>query len=198
MKISNLTQQTAIVTGVSRWMIVMFSLSQLAVVMLLLVFLTHGDSHRETLVPPVIHRTFWVEDDAVSRDYLIEMGVFLTQIYFDVTPANVNFNHQVLKRYIDPVFYGQLEAEASVYADRIKTDNASTTFAIATVVPDEKHNRIALSGLLNTYLGDSRTSSILKTYIFEFGFKGGKVLLTGMRETHNENKPFEAHVKKPS
>lgn len=191
MKIEKLNQQTAAATGVKKWMISMFTLTQVALVSTLFLFMTRGDSHRETLVPPVIHQTFWIDEDAVSKEYLIEMGVFLAQIYFDVSPANVDFNHKTLKRYIDPRFYGRLENEAGAFSTRIKADNASTFLAISTVTPDEQHNRIAISGLLNTYLGDSKTSSIPKTYIFEFGFKGGKVLLTGMKETNNANKPFE-------
>ncbi|MEQ1601337.1 MAG: type IV conjugative transfer system protein TraE [Methylophilaceae bacterium] len=197
MKITKLTHQAAAATGVAQWVIVMFTLSQAAIVVLLIVFMTRGDTHRETLVPPVIHRSFWVEDDAVSKEYLIEMGVFVAQIYYDVTPANVDFNHRILKTYVDPVYYGQFETEAAAFSTRIKADNASTTFSIATVVPDEKNKRIALTGLLNTYLGDNRTSSINKTYIFEFGLKGGKILLKGTRETINENKPFEEINKKP-
>lgn len=191
MKIDKLNQQVASALGVKKWMISMFMLTQVALVSVLIIFITRGDTHRETLIPPVIHQTFWVDDEVVSKEYLIEMGVFLAQIYFDVSPANVDFNHRTLKRYIDPRFYGRLENEAGAFSSRIKNDNASTFLSISTVTPDEQHNRIALSGLLNTYLGDSKTSSIPKTYIFEFGFVGGKVLLTGMKETNNANKPFE-------
>lgn len=191
MDIKKLTGYAAAATGVSRWMIVMFTLSQIALVVTLILFLTRGDTHRETLVPPVIHKSFWVENERVSKDYLVEMGVFLTQIYFDVSPANVEFNHKVLKNYVDPRFYGKLEIEAGNYAMRIKNDNASTFFSISSVIPDEKHNRIAVIGLLNTFLGDSRTSSIPKVYIFEFSFLGGKILMTGMKESNNANKPFD-------
>jgi len=190
MRLDKLSANVAAALGVRNWMIVMFGLSQIALVMMLIAFLTRGDTHRETLTPPTIHQSFWVEDDQVSKEYLIEMAVFLTQLYFDVTPQNVDFNHRAIKKYIDPRFYGTLESEAGAYAQKIKADNASTFMAIAMVIPDEAGQRIAVQGLLSTYLGDSRTSQINKTYVFEFGKRGGRVLLTGMKEGKNAAQAF--------
>jgi len=77
MRIDKLSGQVAVTLGVRRWAVMMFALSQIALLLMLIAFLTRGDTHRETLVPPTIHTTFWVEDDKVSKEYLIEMGVFL-------------------------------------------------------------------------------------------------------------------------
>ena len=191
MRIEKLSGQVAATLGVKRWMILMFALSQITLLLGMVIFITRGDTHRETLVPPTIHRSFWVEDDKVSKEYLIEMGIFLAQLYFDVTPQNVAFNHQLLKRYIDPRYYGKLETEAGAYAKRIKDDNASTFFAVATIITDEPKQRVAVQGILNTYLGDARTSQVNKTYVFEFGQRGGKVLLTGMKESKNATQAFD-------
>jgi conjugal transfer pilus assembly protein TraE len=191
MRIDKLSGNVAAALGVRKWLVMMFALSQIALVLMLIAFLTRGNTHRETLVPPTIHQSFWVENDQVSKEYLVEMGVFMTQLYFDVTPQNVDFNHRAIKKYIDPRFYGTLETEAGAYAQRIKADNASTFMAIATVVPDEAKQRIAVQGILNTYLGDSRTSQVNKTYVFEFGQRGGRVLLTGMKEGKNATQAFD-------
>jgi len=197
MRIDKLSGHVAAATGVRQWMVLMFILSQIALVLTLIVFLTRGDTHRETLVPPTIHSTFWVQDDKVSKEYLVEMGVFLAQLYFDVTPQNVDFNHRTLKNYVDPRFYGVLETQAGAYAQKVKADNASTFMAIATVIPDEKNQRVGIQGVLNTYLGESRTSQSNKVYVFEFGRHGGRVLLTGMKEGKNAKKPFEDETPQP-
>jgi conjugal transfer pilus assembly protein TraE len=191
MRIDKLSGHVAAATGVRQWMVIMFALGQTALVLALLVLLLRGDSHRETLVPPTIHSTFWVQDDKVSKEYLVEMGVFLAQLYFDVTPQNVDFNHRALKNYVDPRFYGALEVQAGAYAQKVKADNASTFLAIATVFPDEKNQRVAIQGVLNSYIGDTRTSQTNKVYVFEFGRQGGRVLLKGMKEGKNANNPFE-------
>lgn len=191
MRIEKLGGQVAATLGVKRWMVWMFSISQISLLLGMVIFMTRGDTHRETLVPPTIHNTFWVEGDQVSKEYLIEMGVFLAQLYFDVTPHNVDFNHRLLKGYIDPRYYGALENEAGAYARKIKEDNASTFFAVATVVTDEPKQRIAVQGVLNTFLGAERTSQVNKSYVFEFGRRGGKTLLTGMRESTNVANPFD-------
>lgn len=191
MRIEKLSGQVAATLGVKRWMILMFALSQITLLLGMVIFFARGDTHRETLVPPTIHRSFWVEDDKVSKEYLIEMSIFLAQLYFDVTPQNVVFNQNLLKRYIDPRYYGKFETEAGAYAKRIKDDNASTFFAVATIVTDEPKQRVAVQGILNTYLGDARTSQVSKTYVFEFGQRGGKVLLTGMKEGKNAAQAFD-------
>lgn len=195
MKIERLSENVANQLGVRRWMIVMFALTQVALVLSLFSLILKGDSHRETLVPPVIHNTFWVDDDKVSTEYMVEMAVFLSQLYFNVTPANVDFNHRVVKRYVDPRAFGQLEVEARAYSAKIKKDNAATFFAIASVVPDEAHQKIAVQGLLNTYLGDARTSQVTKTYIFEFGRSGGRTMLKSMTEGRNVMNPFAPETK---
>ena len=71
MKIDKLNQQTAAATGVKKWMISMFTLTQVALVSTLFLFMTRGDSHRETLVPPVIHQTFWIDEDVYKRQTVI-------------------------------------------------------------------------------------------------------------------------------
>lgn len=190
MKIERLSENVANQLGVRRWMIVMFALTQFALVLALLALIVRGDSHRETLVPPTIHKTFWVSDEKVSSEYLVEMAVFLSQLYFNVTPSNVDFNHRAIKTYIDPRAFGRVEIEARAYSTKIKKDNASTFFAISTIVPDEAGQRIAVQGVLNTYLGDARTSQITKTFIFEFGQSGGKTLLKAMKEGTNAINPF--------
>lgn len=196
MKIEKLSENVANQLGVRRWMITMFALTQAALVLILLVFISRGDSHRETLVPPVIHKTFWVEDDKVSKEYMVEMAVFLAQLYFDVTPSNVEFNHKLLQNYVDPRAWGKLEIESRAAATRLKKDNASTFLAIATAVPDEARQRVAIQGVLMTYLGDARTSQLTKTYIFEFAQVGGRTLLKGMTEGKNAINPF-AEQNKP-
>lgn len=49
---------------------------------------------RIVVVPPSVHKTFWVEADRVSPEYLEEMGYFLMQLILNVTPQSVD--HQEL------------------------------------------------------------------------------------------------------
>ena len=189
MKIDLLGKEAAARLGIKRWIVSLLAIAMLLNVLLAAITLIKGNNHRETFVPPVIHKTFWVEDDKVSKEYLQEMGVFLAQLYFDVTPTSVAFNHKVLLNYVHPKFYGRMQISAGGYEDRMKADNSSTTFAISGLRTDEDHSTVAVSGMLNTYVGDRRISSLAKIYVFKFGFKSGRVLLTDIKET-NEKDPF--------
>jgi conjugal transfer pilus assembly protein TraE len=189
MKISLLGRDAANRLGAKQWVVSLLAMTLLLNLLLAAAMLMKGDHQREILVPPVIHQTFWVEDDKVSKEYLVEMGVFLAQLYFDVTPTNVDFNHKTLLFYTHPKFYGALQVKAGGYADRMKTDNSSTFLAISGMHVDEAGSRVAVTGLLNTYVGDQRISSVPKVYAFTFSFNSGRVLLTSIKET-NEKDPF--------
>jgi conjugal transfer pilus assembly protein TraE len=187
MKVTLISKEAASRLGVKQWIVTLLGLLVLSNVLLTGLLLVRGNNHRETLVPPVIHQSFWVEDDKVSKEYLMEMGVFLAQLFFDVTPDNVTFNHDHLKKYVHPRFYGALENNANGYAERMKRDNSSTFLSISSLVPDERNARVAIRGILHTYVGDRRVASLAKTYAFGFAFNSGRVLLTSIKETNDKD-----------
>lgn len=189
MKINQITRETALRLGVKQWHVMLLGMSMALNMLLAGMLIAKGNNHRETLVPPVIQKTFWVEDGKVSKEYLTEMAVFMAQLYFDVTPSNVDFNHSHLKRYVHPRFYGVLEQSAGGYAQILKKDNSSTHFSVVSIKPDEENSRVALQGILTTYVGDRKAAEKSKTFALEFGFDGGRVLLTGIKET-NDKDPF--------
>lgn len=189
MRINQITRETALRLGIKQWHVLMLGMSIALNLILGGLLVAKGNNHRETLVPPVIQKSFWVEDGKVSNEYLVEMAVFLAQLYFDVTPSNVDFNHQHLKRYVHPRYYGVLEQSAGGYAQILKRDNSSTHFSVTTIKPDEEASEIALSGTLTTYVGDRRVAQKHKTFTMAFGFDGGRVLLTSIKET-NDKDPF--------
>ena len=45
---------------------------------------------RVIVVPPAVHKSFWVENDRVSAEYLEQMGYFLIQLALNVTPQSVD------------------------------------------------------------------------------------------------------------
>jgi TraE protein len=68
------------------------------------------------------------------------------------------------------------------------------------VLVDAPHNRVAVFGLLSTYINDKRTSEVPKVYVAEYGFSGAKMWLKqfneGVLDDPFELKP-EAAKKKP-
>jgi conjugal transfer pilus assembly protein TraE len=145
------------------------------------------DVHRTILVPPEIRRSFWVEDGRVSPEYLEEMGLFLANLYFNVAPNNVTSQQQMLLRYVAPEAAGVLKAQSGAYALRLTRENAATTFTVGAITADAKHLRVAMHGLLSTWVANTRVSQAQKAYLFEFRLTGGRLLLTSARETDDKN-----------
>jgi conjugal transfer pilus assembly protein TraE len=146
---------------------------------------------RVVLVPPTIHKTFWVESERVSAEYLQQMAYFLMQLTLDVTPQSVDHQASVLMQYAAPGSYGELRAAMAAIADRLKRDGASTMFSARDLVVDEATQRVGVRGQLTTFISDRRVSDVSKAYAIELQYSGGRVFLKAFRETH-PNDPLQA------
>jgi conjugal transfer pilus assembly protein TraE len=164
--------------------------SMLANVALAVLSMRLADRERVVMVPPTIHKTFWVEADRVSSEYLEQMAYFLMQLTLDVTPQSVDHQAGVLMQYAAPAAYGDLRATMAATAERIKHDGASTVFSAQNVVVDEAAQRVGVSGQLTTFISDRRVSEVSKGYVIELQYTGGRIFLKAFRET-NPNDPLE-------
>lgn len=145
---------------------------------------------RIVLVPPTIHKTFWVDAERVSAEYLQQMAYFLMQLTLDVTPQSVDHQSSVVLQYAAPASFGELRAAMAATADRLKRDGASTLFSTRDLVVDEATQRVGVRGQLTTFVSDRRVSEVSKAYAIELQYAGGRVFLKAFRET-NPNDPLE-------
>ena len=109
-----------------------------------------ADRERVVLVPPTINKTFWVESERVSAEYLQQMAYFLMQLTLDVTPYSVDHQASVLMQYAAPASFGELRAAMAATADRLKRDGVT--------------QRVGVRGQLTTYVSDRRVSEVAKGY----------------------------------
>ena len=117
---------------------------------------------RVVLVPPTIHKTFWVESERVSAEYLQQMAYFLMQLTLDVTPHSVDHQASVLMQYAAPASFGELRTAMAATADRLKRDGASTVFSARDLVVDEVTQRVGVRESEDMYrciLGKNRQPS---------------------------------------
>lgn len=190
MKLKQLSDDIAFRTGVKGIFQVLL-IGSFATNLFLAIALASADrTHRETMVPPEIKKSFWVEDSQVSNEYLEQMGTFLLQLALDNTPVNAEYNAKMLLKYAAPASYGDLEKALLINAKRLKEDNASTMFSPRAVTPNEKDNSIAFSGVLTTYIGEKRVSEVQKNYLVKLGYSAGRVYVLELRET-DAKQPFK-------
>ena len=149
---------------------------------------------RVVVVPPTVHKTFWVEDERVSAEYLEQMGYFLMQLTLNVTPLSIDHQSKVLLQYAAPAAYGELRTALSSAAERLKRDGAATVFSPRDLIVDERALKVGIRGQLTTFISDRRVSEVAKGYAVEFQYTAGQIFLKSFRET-NPNDPLET---KPS
>ena len=90
--------------------------------MLALLIARFADRERVVLVPPTIHKTFWVNEERASGEYLEQMAYFLMQLTLNVTPQNVDYQARVLMQYAAPAAFGELRAAMLATGERLKRD----------------------------------------------------------------------------
>ncbi len=163
--------------------------------LILAAFAFRMSSHeRVVVVPPTVHKTFWVEDERVSAEYLEQMGYFLMQLTLNVTPLSIDHQSKVLLQYAAPAAYGELRTALSSAAERLKRDGAATVFSPRDLIVDERALKVGIRGQLTTFISDRRVSEVAKGYAVEFQYTAGQIFLKSFRET-NPNDPLET---KPS
>jgi conjugal transfer pilus assembly protein TraE len=171
--------------------LVMLLLGAMVTNLILAVFVIRMAGHeRIVVVPPTIHKTFWVETDKVSPEYLQQMGYFLMQLTLNVTPQSVDHQSKVLLSYAAPAAFGELRTTLTATAERLKRDGAATVFSAHDVTVDERALKVGVRGQLTTYVSERRVSEIAKGYSIEFQYSAGRIYLKAFRETH-PNDPLE-------
>jgi conjugal transfer pilus assembly protein TraE len=145
---------------------------------------------RVILVPPTIQKSFWVESDRVSNDYLAQMAYFLMQLTLNVTPVSIEHQGKVLLQYASPASFGELRTALMTTAQRLKRDGASTFFSVQDMRVDERRLRVGVRGQLATFISDRRVSDVSKGYAIELEYVNGRIFLKAFRET-NPHDPLE-------
>ena len=196
MNVNELSKEIAARTGIKQLFMALLAASILGNVLMAFAVITADRTHRETLIPPTISRSFWVEDTKVSNSYLEEMGLFVIRNALDVTPVSADYQHQQILKYANPSVFGTLQRELNANALRMKELNVSTFFSVTAVTPNEAKQQVAYHGILSTMLGDKIINTENKVYLITFGMSNGKIHVLELRET-TAAQPFEAPASAP-
>ena len=173
---------------------ILLAVSMLATLLLAAYTLHQAGRERVVVVPPAIHKTFWVEAERASPEYLEQMGYFLAQLTLNATPQSVEHQSRLLLQYAAPASWGELRTAMAANAERIKRDGASTVFSPQDLQVDERTQRVGLRGLLTTFISDRRVSEVSKGYAIELQYAGGRIFLKTFRET-TPNDPLELQTR---
>lgn len=146
-------------------------------------------AEKTVLVPPEINRSFWVSGNAVSKEYLEEMAYWYAGLALNITPAVSDYQNSLFLKYAAPSEYGRLQAEMGARAEFLKKNNAATQFSVRNIITNEKDLKVALSGVLVTWVSDKKVGERNATYLVGFKFMNGRLYVSDFKETSEQN-PF--------
>ena len=106
MKLDWLRADIASARRASALLVLLLACSMLANVTLAAFAMHMAGRERVVVVPPSINKTFWVESERVSAEYLEQMAYFLLQLTLNVTPQSIDHQSRVLLQYAAPASYG--------------------------------------------------------------------------------------------
>lgn len=146
---------------------------------------------RTVIVPPSIDKTFWVSREKVSGSYLEQMAGYVSWLILDASPNTVEWKKNELLNYVSPDKHGAMAADLGVAAERIRRDNATTSFLIQQLISSEQNQSVLISGRLRTQInGQDTKEPETKSYLAEFNYAGGRIHLKAFKEVpHEKNTP---------
>jgi len=156
-----------------------FSSSLLAV---LLFFKTE-----RTIIVPTSGSSFWVEEQRVSSEYLEKMGMYLSDLLFNRSPADVNKKNQTILEYVHPSSYHEIKKLLRREQEAIEKGNQSFFFRIERTFVDMEQNAFIAEGEFIVFVGKNGEAPFCaqnerKKYVFHFACLNGKLLLTSLKK----------------
>ncbi len=142
---------------------------------------------RIVIIPPLINQSFWVEQNAVSPEYLSQMTTFLAQLRLNLTASNAAYQRDALLRYTDPAYYGDLKTELVNEADHLEKTHTNLIFYPVEVTVDIQHFTTNITGDLSATVGNDLLPTQRISYQLGFRYSAGRLWLKSFNEIKNDH-----------
>lgn len=143
-------------------------------------------AERTVIVPPNIDRSFWVSRDKASREYLEQMAGYVSWLMLDVSPSTVDWKRNVLLNWVAPDQHAAMKTKMDIEADRLRSNNATTSFLIQQLTADEKDQSVLITGRLRRQInGTDVAEPETRSYRAQFQYTGGRVHVQTFKEIAN-------------
>jgi conjugal transfer pilus assembly protein TraE len=158
-----------------------------ALVLALLVAWAGMGATRTVVTPPKIEKSFWITDNTASGEYIDQMAQWVSYLTLDVTPDNVQYKSDLLLKLAHPDYHGALQQKLRVNAEKIRRDNAATSFDIRTVRAAPDALAAVLTGQLKVLINGTPVKNDIRHYLARFDLDGGKAQLIQFKQVKNDD-----------
>jgi len=104
---------------------------KIAIFLLALALIVNGQLKRPVrviVVPPEVKKSFWVEKNKVSPEYLEQLAIFLVTFNANYSPSSIDYNIKTLRQYITPKAYAKIEQDLLVQKVKIQQNHIAQSF----------------------------------------------------------------------
>ena len=146
--------------------------------------------HEKTILVPVsFSKSFWVQGEEVSPEYLEEMGLYMAKLLLDLSPSTLAHNHKILLRYTTPEAYGTLKTQFIKEEKEYASLQLATHFKPSSVLAYPETLSVNVKGILTSYVAgkDIKTSS--ESLRLKFANRGSGLLLESVLPLSQEDYP---------
>ncbi len=163
----------------------LFSLLQACAVILLTILLCM--KKERILIVPTSGASFWIEENRASSGYIEKMGVFLSDLLLNRSPADVEKRNAIILQYVHPKSYHEIRKLLLQEQESILRGNQSFYFVLDRSEAREKECTFIAEGEFLAIIGkNGKESSISqkskKRYTLRFSCEQGKLLLTSLKK----------------
>lgn len=139
------------------------------------------------VVPPSIQKSFWVNSEGVSKSYLEQMAYWYAGLVLTVSPRTGNYQKDLFLHYATPSESTRLNAEMTARLEFMEKNNTATMFTIQTLSTDEKLMKVAVTGDLETFVGDKRIGIKHSIYVVGFKYINERLFVNEFKETNEKD-----------
>lgn len=158
-----------------------------ALILSLMVAWAGMGANRTVVTPPKIEKSFWITDNTASGDYIEQMGQWVSYLTLDVTADNVEYKSDLLLKLAHPDYHSALQQKLRVNAEKVRRDNAVTSFDVRAVRSAPDVLAAVLTGHLTVHINGKLVKKDVRHYLVRFALAGGKAQLTQFKQVKNDD-----------
>lgn len=139
----------------------------------------------------------WIQGDQVSKEYLAEMGAYISKLFLDLSPSTISYNHGILLSYATPEAYGSLKKQLLKEGEEYTKLQLSTHFKPSEILASPETLEVTIKGTMSSYVAGKHIRDSQETVAIQFTHRDAGLLLEQVtgglpnEELTNEGKMHE-------
>lgn len=162
----------------------LFFSAVLSLAVVLLCILLFAKKERVVVVPTQ-GPSYWIEEGKVSRIYVEKMGLYLSDLLLNRSPADVEKRNEIILQHVHPSAFHEMKKLLGQEREHLMRGNQSVFFMADRSFSDEQV--FVIEGEFLVAVGKegampSFTQQSRKKYTLRFVCEGGRLLLTSLKK----------------